>query len=180
MIYESCIILSPQLTDPEIETLTEKLKGVIAAGGAEFKEFSRWGRRKLAYEIGKFTDGFFIVFFYKLPTPGQTLINLDRACKYDDNVLRCMTTTVEETKKGQPVKYMVPSPGYLSEFSMKLRPQGLRRRSEGYDRGPRHGDAPRPHDAPHDAPPVEGAGEAPVAAVATEAETGIVEVKPEE
>ena len=143
MIYESCVILNPQLSDAELDALSEKLQGVLTAGGAEIREVARWGRRKLAFTINKSVDGFYVVLFYKLKKAGQTLVNFDRTCRYDDNVLRAMTLTVEEKKKGEPVNVLIPAPGYLADFSMKLRAQGPRRRSEGYDRGPRHAEPPR-------------------------------------
>jgi small subunit ribosomal protein S6 len=156
-IYESCVILSPKLADPEIDATVDKLKDILVAGGAEIREVARWGRRKLAYLIEKFEDGFYVVLFYKLDKAGQTLVNFDRACKYDDNILRSMTLKLEEKKKGQPIKPLVPSPGYLAEFSMKLRPHAPRRRPDG-DRG-RYGD----RGPAREAPPVEAPPE-PVAA----------------
>jgi hypothetical protein len=133
------------------------------------KNFSRWGRRKLGYPIEKMEDGFYIIFFFTLATPGDLLFRFERKCAYSEEILRVMTIKVPQRKKGIDIEPIVPSPGYLSEFSMKLRPQyprrgggDFRRRSYGdrpqspgrsnYD--DRRGDDRRGDDPPAEATPV--------------------------
>jgi small subunit ribosomal protein S6 len=134
--YEACLILNPQLPDQELDGIIEKLKNQLVSAGAKLQEVARWGRRRLGFEIGKVTEGFYVVYFFNLDRVGDALTNLERTAKYDDNILRCMIVNVPVKKKGQEVKQIVPQPGWLSEFSMRLRPHAPRRR-EGYGRGPR-------------------------------------------
>jgi len=163
--YEMCVILNAQLPDTGIDAFIDKAKGILDAGGAKILEVSRWGKRHLAYEIDKATDGFYVIFYFNLERPGDTLKNLERLCKYDDNVLREVIFNVPTKKKKQEIKQIVPSPGWMSEFSMRLRPHTPRRR-EGYGRGPRQHDTHR-EEAP--APvQVQEAPPAPVEAAAAE------------
>ena len=96
MIYESCIILDPQLDEEARTAAIDKIKGALTEAGAEFVNESLWGMRKLAYPIQKKNDGFYVVLFYRLPKVGETLVTLERNCKYDDNIFRIMTVTVPE------------------------------------------------------------------------------------
>ena len=157
--YEMCVVLNAQLPDAGIDAFIDKAKGILDAGGGKILEVSRWGKRHLAYEIEKVTEGFYVIFFFNLDRPGETLKNLERLCKYDDGVLREVIFNVPTKKKGQEIKQIVPSPGWMSEFSMRLRPHAPRRR-EGYGRGPRSYDSHR--EESHAPAPV--ATEAPVAA----------------
>ena len=135
--YEACVILNAQLTEADTEALIEKLGNQLASGGAKIKETAKWGKRKLAYEIGKAHDGYYVVYYFDLEKAADTLTNFQRVCKYDDNVLREMIVNVPAKKKKLEVRQLVPSPGWLAEFSMKLRPHHPRRRD--YSRGPRGG-----------------------------------------
>ncbi|MBI1784395.1 30S ribosomal protein S6 [Candidatus Sumerlaeota bacterium] len=148
--YEACVILNAQLPDAEIEALIEKLATQLTSGGAKIKETAKWGKRKLAYEIGKALDGYYVVYYFDLEKAGDTLTNFQRVCKYDDNVLREMIVNVPAKKKKHEVRQLVPSPGWLAEFSMKLRPHHSRRRD--FSRGPRGGYEDRGHGGPSQAP----------------------------
>jgi small subunit ribosomal protein S6 len=138
--YETCVILNPNLDEPDLQTLVEKLKQQLIQGGAEVFDQSMWGLRKLAFDIGKFTDGYYVVFFYRLPQVGDTISDFNRTCRYDENVLRAMTIKAPVKKYGTEVQPLVPEPGFLAGFSMKLKPALPRRAG---DFGPRRGEPSR-------------------------------------
>ena len=117
------------------------------------------------FSLFKRSNGFYYILFYKLETPGDTLLNLQRTCKFDDNVFRLMTTKVPLKKKGEEIKPLVPAPGHLADFSMELRPQVPRRRHDG-PRGPRPSESYPPRSAP--TRPAEATPAAPAAAAAPE------------
>ncbi|GEM_PF-430315 len=144
-IYEACVILRPGLSEPEIEAQLDRLKAPLIEGGAAFRAEARWGVRRLAYNIEKYNEGYYVVMFFTLARPGETIINFERRCRYEDNVLRVMTIKVPARKKGQEIKPIIPAPGFLADFSIRWRPAGGRRRSERGGRGRRE-----------EAPPAEG------------------------
>ena len=156
MIYELCAILNAQLDESDTDSEIEKISEMLTGGGAEITATSKWGRRKLAYEINKKTEGFYIVIFFTLANPGDTLKNLEKACGYNDNVMRVMITKLPTQKQGREVKPFIPDPGYMAEFSMKLTAQGPRRRHDAGRGGSRYG--ARPSSEPS-RPPEESAGE---------------------
>lgn len=167
--YEACVILNAQLTDAQHSALIDKMKDTLTAGGAQIKEISKWGKRKLAYEINKAYEGYYVVFYFDLEKAGDTLTNFQRLCKYDENVYREMIINVPVKKKGREIRQIVPTPGWLAEFSMKLRPSAPRRRSD-FHRGP------RPY---HQGPPQDEAQDGGAAAAAPVATVEAGEARPE-
>lgn len=161
--YEACVILNAQLPDAEIDALIEKLKGQLTACGATIRTVSRWGKRKLGYEINKSYEGFYVVFFFTTDKTGRLLEPFERACRHDENVLRQMVVNVPVKRRGEDTKQIIPEPGWMSEFNMKLRPHLPRRRFD-YDRRPRHDDR---QDRPSE--PAPAAAESAPAAPAAEA-----------
>jgi small subunit ribosomal protein S6 len=152
-IYETCLILSAQVPDGEIDELVEKLQKPLLDGGAEIQKSCRWGRRRLAYPINKQADGFYVVFFYDLTTPGDVIATFERSCRYNDNVLRVVTIKVPKKIHGEEIQPLQPEPGFAADFNMAPRPRHARRREgEAFDRGrrpgPPRGDAPRPDEGP--------------------------------
>lgn len=164
--YEAMIILNPMMAEPEREALVEKLRKIIAAG-ADIKETALWGKRRLAYPIEKKAEGYYIVFYFQTLDARELLVQLEKTCRYDENVMRFMALLVPRVKKGQTITQVVPSPGWLANFKLEPRSFGPRRpRPDGPYGGPRD---TRDRDAP---PPVrEGAeSKAPASAPAAVAE----------
>lgn len=160
-LYESCVILSPQIPEDQLDPTIEKLTAPLEAGGAQMQKTARWGKRKLAHPIGKNAYGFYVVFFYHLEVPGDTLENFERVCRFDETILREMTIKTVLKKKGTDIQPIVPGPGYLSDFEVRPR-AAMRRRSGGDFRreSPGRPPAARPAEAAPEAAPEAPAGEA--------------------
>lgn len=178
-LYESCVILSAQIPENELEGYLEKLTQPLTAGGAEIKKIAQWGKRRLAYPIEKQSYGFYVVLFFTLENATEPLENFYRLCRYDESILRQITFTVPTSKKGHEIHPLVPEPGYLSEFTMAARPRrggGPRRHAphmreatpEGSERGSQEGPAGQETPAGQEAPATPDAP----AATATEEQPG--------
>lgn len=59
-LYETMYILNPALSEAEIESTQEDIRHIIKANGGTIKKDSNWGKRRLAYEINKITEGIYI------------------------------------------------------------------------------------------------------------------------
>lgn len=84
--YEIMFILSPQLSPEEIEAAKEKVAGIISQNKGEFMGFDVWGRRRLAYEIDDFREGYYVVANFQ--GTSETVNELDRLLKISDGFLR--------------------------------------------------------------------------------------------
>ena len=66
------------------------MRELIEKGGGTFVRHDAWGKRKLAYEIDKKADGNYHLLLFSAPP--ETLDEISRVLKIDDNVMRHMAT----------------------------------------------------------------------------------------
>ena len=85
--YETVFILSTKLGDDGIAALVEKFKNLIAANGTG-NSVDEWGKRRLAYEINKETEGYYALINFT--SAASFTAELDRIYKITDGVLRSL------------------------------------------------------------------------------------------
>ena len=61
--YELALVLDPSLSDEEQVSLVDEVKKMVSSKGVEVVKEESWGKRKLAYPVGKVTEGRY-VFLY--------------------------------------------------------------------------------------------------------------------
>jgi small subunit ribosomal protein S6 len=59
--YELTIIVNPELDDSAFNEIVERVKSWITDPGGEITNIDFWGKRKLAYEINKLTEGNYVL-----------------------------------------------------------------------------------------------------------------------
>lgn len=91
--YELALIVNAKIEDDARTATVEKAKEYIARFGGVVTEVEDWGKRKLAYEIQKMTEGFyyFIQFEAEATVPGE----LEQSVRIMDNVLRFLCVRKE-------------------------------------------------------------------------------------
>jgi small subunit ribosomal protein S6 len=93
--YELMYILQPELTPEAIEAIKERIKGIITNTGGEFEqEADGWGKRRLAYEINDYREGYYVVWYFK--GQPETVTELDRVMKISETFLRHMILRLDE------------------------------------------------------------------------------------
>ena len=58
--YELMYIVRPNIEDEAKKALVERFNEVLTSNGAEIIEAKEWGKRRLAYEINDFREGYYI------------------------------------------------------------------------------------------------------------------------
>ena len=86
--YEMGIILHPQMEDEAIKAEHDVILELIARFGGVIDKVDIWGRRKLAYEIQKVTEGHY-TFFY-IDGPPTLPRQIEDRILIRENVLRHM------------------------------------------------------------------------------------------
>lgn len=86
--YEVLTIFKPNLDAEEVEKNLKKIEKSINEFGGSIVESDKIGRKKLAYDIQKFRDGFLVSQIINLPE--DKVADLKRLLKLDDSVLRVM------------------------------------------------------------------------------------------
>lgn len=91
--YEAIFILRPSLEEEKRVETVERFKGIITADG-EIEKVEEWGNRKLAYEIEKIRDGYYVLVNFKAnPTLPK---ELERNFKISDDVIRYIIVNLDE------------------------------------------------------------------------------------
>ncbi len=88
--YEVMVILAPDLEERTVQPTLDTFLNVIRQGGGEVATIDVWGRRRLAYEINKQSDGIYAVLDVKC-TP-DAVKELDRQLSLNEAVLRTKVT----------------------------------------------------------------------------------------
>jgi small subunit ribosomal protein S6 len=95
--YELVYILPPDTTEQQATELHDQVAAVVSRLHGQIEKTENWGRRKLAYEIGKFKDGVYVLDV--INGDGELMKELDRRLKVMDQVVRHMIVRVDEEKK---------------------------------------------------------------------------------
>ncbi len=91
--YESVVIINPNVDEEGIKSLIQKFTTLINNDG-KLEKADELGKRKLAYEIAKNKEGYYVVLYFEANT---TLIaELERNYRITDEVIKFMTIKVEE------------------------------------------------------------------------------------
>ena len=84
--YELMVILDPSVEERAVSPLIENFLTVVRNGGGNVEKVDTWGRRRLAYEINKQSEGIYSVIDLKA-TP-EIVKELDRQLSLSESVLR--------------------------------------------------------------------------------------------
>ena len=87
--YETVLILDSTLDESQVEEKVTRLKRVIDGGEDGAVRVIHWGKRKLAYPIGKKEQGIYVILRYE--TEPDRLAELERLARIDEQVLRHLT-----------------------------------------------------------------------------------------
>jgi small subunit ribosomal protein S6 len=86
--YELLTIFKPNLDAEEVDKIIEKINSTVAEFGGSIVSTDKAGRKKLAYEIQNFRDGFFATTV--LTIPADKISEFKRQLRLNDNILRTM------------------------------------------------------------------------------------------
>lgn len=91
--YELLCVFEPNTEEEKRNQLLDKFKGIIEADG-EVENVDEWGLRKLAYEINKIKEGYYVLMNFT--TNPDTPKEINRNLKIADEVIRHMIIRIEE------------------------------------------------------------------------------------
>jgi small subunit ribosomal protein S6 len=98
--YETVIVVHPDITDEELDGLTQRMRDLVEKAEGRILRVEKWGKKRLAYRIGKAGKGAYVVVSYLVG--GELLPEVDRTLRYHDQVLRYQTVRLEERDLPQP------------------------------------------------------------------------------
>jgi small subunit ribosomal protein S6 len=95
--YEVAFITAPNTADDDLSKLNSQIEQIITDRGGKITKVDNWGRRKLAYRIGKFDEGVYT--FVYLEGSGQEISEVERRLRVTDFVIRYLTVRTDEALK---------------------------------------------------------------------------------
>lgn len=86
--YELLTVFKPNLDAEEVDKAIDSLSKLVADMNGKVESTDKAGRKKLAYDVQNFRDGFFVSSVLNLPE--ESVAEFRRQLKLNDNILRTM------------------------------------------------------------------------------------------
>lgn len=92
--YETMYIINPDVETEQLAELVAKYQSLVTEHGGEIDQLQEMGKRRLAYEIDKIREGFYVLMQFSTDT--DITHELERQMRIDDKVVRYLTVRVGE------------------------------------------------------------------------------------
>ena len=107
--YEILLLLEPETPEARQEELIARVRALVEGAGGTWRSHDAWGRRRLAYEIGKKGEGIYHLVVFE--SSAETLDEAVRVLKIDDAVLRQLAVRhIEGSRTSAPREEAPPPP----------------------------------------------------------------------
>jgi small subunit ribosomal protein S6 len=80
------VILDPEADEAAVNGVADRITSILSDHGGEVSSVDRWGKRKLAFEIERKTEGYYLVMAFSAES--DALAELDRVLPLADEVIR--------------------------------------------------------------------------------------------
>ena len=92
--YEIMFIVRTDVEEAELDKLIEGFSGNVTHGGGEVKSVEKMGRRRLAYTVRKFNDGFYVLM--NVAAQGSLITEIERRLRVSEQVIKFITVRMDE------------------------------------------------------------------------------------
>jgi small subunit ribosomal protein S6 len=92
--YELVYVVSPDATEEQVNEIHAQVESILGRMGGQIEKTDNWGRRKLAYEIGRHKEGTYVL--ETITGSGEALKEIDRRLKVYDVVIRHLVVRIDE------------------------------------------------------------------------------------
>jgi small subunit ribosomal protein S6 len=92
--YEVMYIQRPELEEEKRKANVERFNAIITDRGGEIIKLNEMGKRRLAYEIDKNRDGFYVLTNFQANP--EAVNELERIMKISDDVIRYLVVREDE------------------------------------------------------------------------------------
>ena len=92
-LYETGFLIAPAMTDEEAEGLVQSLAEVVPLKNGKMVRVEKWGKRRMAYPIGKAHEAYYVFFHYE--SGAEVPAELTRRFRQMDTIIRHLTLAKE-------------------------------------------------------------------------------------
>ena len=101
-LYETTYIIDAQLEDAAIEERVQRITDFLSSHAQEVIKIDRWGERRLAYEIKKRQQGYYVFTQYRAD---KVVVNdLEQMLRLDEGILRYLTVISRPLPEEEPIE----------------------------------------------------------------------------
>ncbi|GBF82679.1 30S ribosomal protein S6 [Aphanothece sacrum] len=98
--YEMIYILRPDLSEEQVQQEVDKYRDFLGENKALDIQIKIWGKRRLAYQIGKYMDGIYVQMNYE--ADGTQIAPLERMMRLGEEVIRYLTIKLKKVASPTP------------------------------------------------------------------------------
>ena len=95
--YEIMFIVRPDVEEADLDKLIEGFQKNVTDGGGEIRSTEKMGRRRLAYTVRKFNDGFYVLL--TIIAEGSLITEVERRLRVSEQVIKFITVRMDEEEK---------------------------------------------------------------------------------
>ena len=95
--YEIMFIVRPDVEEADLYKLIEGFQKNVTDGGGEVRSTEKMGRRRLAYTVRKFTDGFYVLL--TIVAEGSLIAEVESRLRVTEQVIKFITVRIDEEEK---------------------------------------------------------------------------------
>ncbi len=92
--YETLYIVRPDLQEEEVEQVAREVESLITGNGGNIVRSEQWGKRKLAYEVQKFGEGYYVL--VRFTAPAGVTARLENHFRLTDAIIRFLLLHFDE------------------------------------------------------------------------------------
>jgi len=92
--YEIMFIVNPNATEEEIDKINAQIESIITSGGGTIDKIEKMGKRRLAYEVDKQREGYYVLF--AIVANGDIIKECERRLRVMDAVIKYITVRTDE------------------------------------------------------------------------------------
>jgi len=96
-IYEVMFIVRPDMVDEDMDKLVSSIETQVTTAGGTVKSMEKMGKRRLAYWVGGFQDGFYMLL--TVEGGGALVHEIERRLRVTEPVLKFITVRMDEEIK---------------------------------------------------------------------------------
>jgi small subunit ribosomal protein S6 len=100
--YETTYILRPNLGEEQFTEIIDRTNAIVTNDGGAIICVDRWGVKRLAYEIEREAQGYYVYMNYA--APGKTVDEIERIFRIDDRVLRYLTVKLGDAMNAEAIE----------------------------------------------------------------------------
>ncbi len=95
--YEIMFIVRPDVEEADLDKLIEGFSKNVTDGGGTVRSTEKMGRRRLAYTVRKFNDGFYVLL--TIEAAGSIIAEIERRLRVTEQVIKFITVRIDEEEK---------------------------------------------------------------------------------